>query len=206
MDRLRGLYVITPDGFEPDVLEVFVRSPGWCALQYRDKGVSDAVALAKGKKLLRHTRRWGIPLIINDHVWLVEELGAEGLHVGESDGGVAWCRGVLGGSVLLGSSCYNSKERATVAVRDGADYCSFGAFFATPTKPHAPRAGVDLLQWFREGSRFSGVSVFAIGGIEAPHCAHLVTHGADGVCVVRGVLGADDVLGASERYCEQLNL
>ncbi|MDI9348195.1 MAG: thiamine phosphate synthase [Methylacidiphilales bacterium] len=199
---LTGLYVITPDDFVPETLDVFDQSPGWCALQYRDKGATPEQARVRARALLKFTRKWGMPLIINDHIWLCLELGAEGLHVGEHDGDIGSVRKQLGKNIIVGSSCYNAQSRALAAMEAEVSYISFGAFFPTPTKPHAPRATHDLLSWAKDIS--GNCSVFAIGGIEPQHTRKLLGAGADGICVVRGILGASDYVASSEAYLKEL--
>ena len=86
------------------------------------------------------------------------ELGADGVHLGEHDGGIASARTLLGGDAIIGVSCYDDIERARTLVAQGADYIAFGAFFPSPTKPHARRAGIDLALRERK-------SVIAVAGL-----------------------------------------
>ena len=46
---------------------------------------------------------------------------------------------------ILGVSCYNEWARAEAGAAAGVDYLAFGAVYPSPTKPHAPRAGLELL-------------------------------------------------------------
>jgi thiamine-phosphate pyrophosphorylase len=93
-------------------------------------------------------------------------------------------------------SCYDSLERARAAAMAGADYVAFGAFFPSPTKPHAVRASPDLLRQ----SATLGVPRVAIGGITPDNAPSLVEAGADFLAVISAVFAAPDVRAAAQRF------
>ncbi len=194
----KGLYLITPDASEPERLLARVRPllPLAACVQLRCKSMDAARLRVAGTQLRQACRDAGVPLIVNDDPRLAADLDADGVHLGEHDGGIAQARAVLGAGKLVGASCYDSLARARDAVARGADYVAFGAFFPSPTKPHAARADAGLL---RDAAGL-GVPRVAIGGITPDNARPLVAAGADLVAVISGVFDAADPLRAARAY------
>lgn len=194
----RGLYLITPD--DPDPSSLLARTspllPYASCLQLRNKRM-DADTLAHTARTLRNAcRQTGAPFIINDDASLAADIEADGVHLGEHDGDVAGARRRLGPNAIIGVSCYDDIERARTLAAEGADYLAFGAFFPSPTKPDARRAGVELLH----GSAPLGLPRVAIGGITPDNAGPLVAAGADLVAVISGVFDAPDPAAAARAY------
>ena len=197
--RPRGLYAITPDDADTATLlarvEVVLRA-GATWLQYRNKPANNALRERQAVALLSACRAHGVPLIINDDWRLAAAIGADGAHLGEDDGDLAAARAALGDNAIIGASCYADAALARRAVDAGASYVAFGAFFPSPTKPHARRAAPQLLR----DSAGLGVPRVAIGGITADNARFLVTAGADLLAVVSGVFDAPDPAAAARAY------
>ena len=195
---LRGLYLITPD--EPDTARLLARVaavlPEACLLQYRNKQATHPLRRDQLTALRPLCRQAGIPLIVNDALDLAVESGADGVHLGEDDGGAAAARAALGESALIGVSCYDSLMRARDAAHAGASYLAFGAFFPSTTKPNARRATPDLLR----DSAALGLPRVAIGGITPDNARSLVKAGADMLAVISGVFDAPDPVAAARAY------
>ena len=165
-------------------------------LQLRNKLMTDATLREAGTLLRDACKEAGVPLIINDDAALALELGADGVHLGEHDGDIGSARALLGDNAIIGVSCYDDIERARRLVAEGADYIAFGAFFPSPTKPHARRAGIGLLR----GSASLGVPRVAIGGITPDNAGSLVAAGADLIAVISGIFDAPDPVIAARAY------
>lgn len=195
----QGLYVIT-DGPRPDLLEVVAEAiaGGARVLQYRDKTTDHPRRLDEARALRALCAARQVPLIINDDVALARAAGAAGVHLGEDDGDVAAARATLGENAIIGVSCYDSLQRARELTAAGADYIAFGAFFPSPTKPHARRASFDLLRQ----SAALGVPRVAIGGITPDNGGSLIDAGADYLAVISAVFGDPDVRDAAERFAQ----
>jgi len=195
----QGLYVIT-DGPRPDLLEVVAQAlaGGARVLQYRDKTTDPLRRLDEARALRALCSARQVPMIVNDDVALARAAGAAGVHLGEEDGDVAAARAVLGEDAIIGVSCYDSLERARELAAAGADYIAFGAFFPSPTKPHARRASFDLLRQ----SAALGVPRVAIGGITPDNGGSLIDAGADYLAVISAVFGDPDVQGAAKRFAQ----
>ncbi|HEY5802484.1 MAG TPA: thiamine phosphate synthase [Lysobacter sp.] len=193
-----GLYAITPD--DNDTARLLARveialAAGTTWLQYRNKSADAALRGHQARELLPLCRRHGVALIVNDDWRLAADIGADGAHLGEDDGELAAARAALPGAIL-GASCYADLTLAEQAAAAGADYIAFGAFFPSPTKPNARRAGLDLL---RDSARL-GLPRVAIGGITPDNARPLVEAGADLLAVISGVFDAADPASAVRRY------
>jgi thiamine-phosphate pyrophosphorylase len=195
----QGLYVIT-DGPRHDLIEVvaLALAGGARLLQYRDKTTDHLRRVDEARALRALCAARQVPLIVNDDVALARAVGAAGVHLGEDDGDVAAARAALGEDAIIGVSCYDSLERASELVAAGADYMAFGAFFPSPTKPHARRASFDLLRQ----SAALGVPRVAIGGITPDNGGSLIDAGADYLAVISAVFGDPDVRGAAARFAQ----
>ncbi len=192
-----GLYAIT-DGPRDDLLaacEAAIEG-GAVLLQYRDKTDDAARRLAEARALAELCARKQVALIVNDDVDLALASGAMGVHLGEDDANITSARAKLGPCAIVGVSCYDSIERARVLAADGADYLAFGAFFASPTKPHARKATPALLH----DAKVLGLPLVAIGGITATNGAALVDAGANYLAAITAVFGARDVRTAARSF------
>lgn len=196
-----GLYLITPDDSDPQRLlaRTLPLLPYAACLQLRNKRVEDATLRVMGRLLRTACADAGVAFIVNDDPVLAAELEADGVHLGEHDGSLADARARLGSNGIIGVSCYDDPQRARDAAAAGADYIAFGAFFPSPTKPHARRASPDLLRV----SAAPGLSRVAIGGITPDNAPALVAAGADLIAVIAGVYDAPDPVAAA-RACSSL--
>ncbi|HET7125806.1 MAG TPA: thiamine phosphate synthase [Lysobacter sp.] len=194
----RGLYLVTPDARGPARLRERVAPllPFAACLQLRCKSMEGDALRETASLLLTACREAGVPFIVNDDARLAREVGADGVHLGEHDGGIAEARALVGDDAIIGVSCYDDLQRARDAAAAGADYIAFGAFFPSPTKPNARRASTDLLR----ASAGLDLPRVAIGGITPDNAHPLVAAGADLVAVVSGVFDAPDPIRAARAY------
>jgi thiamine-phosphate pyrophosphorylase len=192
-----GLYAIT-DGPRTDLLDVASQAlaGGARLLQYRDLTADASRRLTEALALKQLCTTFRVPLIIDHDVALAVAVGADGVHLGKDDDGIAAARAVLGATAIVGMSCYGSLARARAAAAAGASYVGFGAFFPSPTKPTAARVDADLLRQ----SAALGVPRVAIGGITPENGASLVEAGADYLAAISALFGAPDVRAAAQRF------
>ena len=171
-----------------------VLEAGLACLQYRDKRDSApdrGLIAALGERC----RARKTAFIINDDWRLARAVGADGVHLGQSDGDVAQARAALGDEALIGVSCQDRIERARAALAAGADHVSFGRFFVSSTKPDAPAADPAVLGT----ARGLGAPVVAIGGITADNAPQLIAAGADLVAVSSALFRAPDGVACAYR-------
>lgn len=196
-----GLYAVTPDGLETPRLLMLAEAAlaaGISLLQYRDKSGDSVRRREQATALLALCRRHGTRLIINDDAALAREVDADGVHLGGEDGDLAAARALLGPDKLIGASCYADFARAQAAAAAGANYVAFGAMYASPTKPQAPRAPFNLVTRARQ--ELPGVQVAAIGGITLDNAAPVIAAGAQFIAVITDLFEAPDVTARAAAY------
>jgi thiamine-phosphate pyrophosphorylase len=197
---IHGLYAVTPDISDTNVLLRRVRlalQGGAQVLQYRNKTADAALKLAQAQALGQLAREFKTTFIVNDDAQLAAQVDADGVHLGGEDGSVAAARALLGSSRIIGVSCYNRLSLAHEAVRQGADYVAFGAFFSSSVKPGAVKADLALLQAAREEL---DVPIVAIGGITLQNAASLIETGAEAVAVITALWNAPDIEASAHGF------
>ena len=201
---LKGLYVITDKRLinRQDFIKTVGKSlkGGAKILQLREKDTDYDEIVYIGKQLLRLTTKYNVPLIINDFPEISLEIGAQGVHLGESDTSVTDARKLLGDKAIIGVSCYGIIERGIEALNRGADYLAFGTPYQTPTKPGRKPTPFTVLKEARR--KFNNIPLFAIGGITGENISDVLSTGVDGVAVITSVFGATDTEGATRLLAE----
>jgi len=150
------------------------------AFQFRVKDMDEHAAARLAAPLQAICQARDIAFIVNDSISLAKRLGADGVHLGQSDGNAKDAREALGQEAQIGVTCHDSRHLGLEAGEAGADYVAFGAFYPTTTKQVEHTAEPDLLTWWQ--SLFE-IPCVAIGGITAENCAPLVAAGADFLAV-----------------------
>ena len=194
------LYLISPQdvgGGFPDRLRAALGGGPVAAFQLRVKGVDPHALATLAEPLQRICADADVAFIVNDSVSLAKRLGADGVHLGQSDGDAREARSILGPSVQIGVTCHDSRHLAMDAGEKGADYVAFGAFYETMTKPSDYRPDPQLLSWW--ASLFE-IPCVAIGGITPGNAAPLIAAGADFIAVCQAVWGAGDPAGEVAKF------
>jgi thiamine-phosphate pyrophosphorylase len=184
------LYVVLearPHGGDPSGLLDAALRGGVDVVQLRDKELPDDELVRAAEPFTLACAAHGALFVLNDRPELVEQCGADGVHVGQGDASVAEARRVVGTERLVGLSASTRAELAAASA--DADYLGVGAIFGTPTKPDAEIGGLELVRAARELLR---VPWFAIGGVELDTVEAIVAAGAPGVAVVRAIRDAQD--------------
>jgi thiamine-phosphate pyrophosphorylase len=179
-------------------VEAAVRG-GVTAVQLREPVAEDDEVVALGRELAAVLRGTGVPLLIDDRVHLVDTIGAQGAHVGQSDLDPVAARALLGGERLLGLSVQTLEHvRAARLLPEGTvDYLGVGPVWPQRTKPDAAApVGVAGLERIVRASPWPCV---AIGGIDGPGVARVRATGAAGIAVVSAVCGRPDPADAARR-------
>jgi len=194
------LYLISPQevgGSFPDRLRAAVENVGVAAFQLRLKDVAEDELARLAEPLQRICADSDVAFIVNDSMALAKRLGADGVHLGQSDGDVRDARALLGPSAQIGKTCHDSRHLAMEAGEAGADYVAFGAFYPTTTKPSDYRPHPSILSWW---SAVFEVPCVAIGGITPDNARPLIDAGADFIAVCQAVWSADDTAAAVARF------
>jgi len=198
------LYLISPQevgGTFPDRLRSAVEPGIAAAFQLRVKNVGEHELARLAEPLQRICADASVAFIVNDSVSLAKRLGADGVHLGQSDGDIREARALLGPSAQIGRTCHDSRHLAMEAGEAGADYVAFGAFYPTTTKPSDYRPDPSILSWW---SALFEIPCVAIGGITAENSAPLVRAGADFLAICQAIWGREDPAAAVQAFAEVL--
>src|SRR5579884_2181747 len=190
-----------------DTAYLHERAPEWIAQQLCDGG-SDLIQLrAKNSSpdeirkmaatILPITRRAGVGLVINDHLSIATDIGAEFCHLGQEDFfGSGRTRvdelKIQNSKLQIGISTH-SPEQGQRALAAGPDYIAIGPVYATGTKPSAKPVTLDYVRWAAANVI---IPWFAIGGINLKNLDAVLSAGATRICVVSAILNERDVAGA----------
>jgi thiamine-phosphate pyrophosphorylase len=199
------LYLISPQeagGSFPDRLTAALEPGIAAAFQLRVKDVGEHELARLAEPLQRICADAAVAFIVNDSVALAKRLGADGVHLGQSDGDVREARALLGPSAQIGKTCHDSRHLAMEAGEAGADYVAFGAFYPTTTKPSDYRPDPSILSWW---STLFEVPCVAIGGITPDNARPLVKAGADFIAICQAVWGKDDPATAVRAFADVLS-
>jgi len=172
---------ITQAALEGGVTIVQLRAPEWHKRAW----------LALALDLLPITRRFGVPLIINDHIDVALACGAEGVHIGQKDLPPEIARKLLGPRALIGLSVSNEREVDNAdPLGTMIDYVGVGPVFDTPTKPDASAAlGTQGIAALCARSIHPTV---AIGGIQLSNADDVKRAKPGGIAVVSAICKAAD--------------
>ena len=161
---------------------------GVTCVQLREKSCSTREFLQEAEQLKKLLQPLGVPLIINDRVDIALAIGADGVHLGQSDMPICHARRLLGPDCLIGISAESIVD-AIEAEQQGADYIGISPVFSTPTKTDtAPALGLEGLSLIRERVL---IPLVGIGGINLANARQVIDAGADGVAVVSAVMAAE---------------
>ncbi|MFN2100858.1 thiamine phosphate synthase [Altererythrobacter sp. MF3-039] len=160
------------------------------AFQFRVKDHDQHEAARLAEPLQAICAERNVAFVVNDDVALAKRLGADGVHLGQSDGDPREAREILGREAQIGVTCHASKHFAMEAGEAGADYVAFGAFYPSQTKASEHRPEPEILEWW---SNLFELPCVAIGGITPQNCRPLVDAGADFLAVSGSIWGGDEV-------------
>jgi len=159
---------------------------GATLIQLRDKHATPRDFYRQAEAALQIARKHDVRLIINDRVDVALALGADGVHLGQTDMPVEAARRLLGERVIVGISTHNL-EQAKLAANMPVDYVAFGPIFKTSTKENPdPIAGLEALREVR--TIVGALPVVAIGGITLANAEEAWKAGADAVSSIAALV------------------
>lgn len=199
---MRGLYLVTDRALcgkrsVEDVVSMALRG-GASAIQLREKDASTREFVETAQRIKALTVAFKAALIINDRLDVALAVGADGVHIGQSDMPFAIVRKLLGPQAIIGLSV-ETWEDVEKACNLNADYLGVSPIFATPTKKDTKGPwGLEGLTRIRTTT---SRPLVAIGGLNANNAADAVRAGADAVAVVSAICAATDPLQATRDIC-----
>lgn len=163
---------------------------GVAALQIREKTLSDRDVW----ELARRARAILPPstvVLVNGRLDIALATGAGGAHLPADGVPLDALRRRFGplfeGALTLGRSTHQVEE-VEAALREGADYVTFGPVYATPSKEsYGPPRGLDELA---RAARLP-IPVYALGGVTLSRFGEVAEAGAAGVAGIRLFQGPD---------------
>ena len=161
---------------------------GATLLQLREKEKSTRDYIELAEKVHAITKRYNVPLIIDDRVDVALAIDAEGVHVGASDMPVATARRLMGADKIVGATA-KTVPWAMEAYEQGADYLGVGAIFPTTTKVITVLTATETL---RDICNTVPIPVNAIGGLNKDNIDVLEGIPLAGICVVSAIMKAED--------------
>lgn len=167
---------------------------GVTLLQLREKDKSTREYIALAQKVHEITRRYNVPLIIDDRVDVALAIDAEGVHVGASDMPVATARKLIDEDKIIGATA-KTVPQALEAWQQGADYLGVGAIYPTTTKVKTVLTSTDTL---RDICNAVPIPANAIGGLNQDNIDVLAGIPIAGICVVSAIMKAKDPKKAAE--------
>lgn len=178
------------ESFLAQLRRVAERKPKAVILREKDLAEEEYRALAKDVLAICHAAQ--VPCILHTFVDVAEELGVDGLNL-PLPVLREWCRQHDDGSALrsrfrvLGASCHSVTD-VREAASLGCSYVTVGHIYATACKKGLPPRGLVLL---RDCAVASPVPVYAIGGITRGRMPEVLAAGAEGACVMSGLMTRD---------------
>jgi thiamine-phosphate pyrophosphorylase len=174
-------------------------------IQLRAKNSSHQEIRRMAEKIIPITKRANVGLVINDHLEIALEIGAEFCHLGQEDFFDAGCKNVSelktqNSKLKIGLSTH-APAQAQRALDAGPDYLAIGPVYATGTKPGAKPVTLDYVRWAATNVT---IPWFAIGGVNLQTFDDVLAAGAKRICVVSAILNAADVTKACAEFRQRL--
>ncbi|MCR4757752.1 MAG: thiamine phosphate synthase [Butyrivibrio sp.] len=161
---------------------------GVTMVQIREKDKSTREYMELGQKVHEVTKKYGVPLMVDDRIDVAMAIGAEGVHLGQSDMPVDIARRIVGDKMIIGATT-KTVEQAKIAYEQGADYLGVGAIYPTTTKVKTVLTSVDTL---KDICRAVPIPANAIGGLNSSNLQILKGTPIAGICVVSAIMKSED--------------
>lgn len=201
----------------------------WVQLRMKNASVGEIRPVAlEAQRLCKEA---GAVFIIDDHVELVREIHADGVHLGKNDMPIDEARRVLGEDFIIGGTA-NTFDDVLSHWKNGADYIGCGPFRFTTTKEKlSPVLGLEGYEAIVEQIKSHNVTakrtdllnpagaetiisktesgkpilpIVAIGGITAEDIPAIMQTGITGIALSGTVLRADNPVVEMKRIIKML--
>lgn len=173
----------------------------WVQMRFKNQSTKDTFALAEAVKLL--CEEYLANFIVNDNLYLAQQIAADGVHLGLTDMNIAEARAILGSTKIIGGTA-NTFEDIENHIKNGSDYIGLGPFRFTSTKEKlSPILGLSGYVAIIEKMKNSNLTtpVYAIGGITLNDINPLMETGIHGIAVSGMITESDH----KKKLIQQLN-
>ncbi len=155
----------------------------WVQLRFKNASALKLFTLAEAVKFL--CEEYLANFIINDNVYLAQQLAADGVHLGLSDMKIEEARSLLGKTKIIGGTA-NTFEDVLQRFQEGCDYIGLGPFQFTETKAVlSPTLGIAGYENIINQMKAQNIEipVYAIGGIQLEDIDELMKTGIHGIAI-----------------------
>lgn len=173
-------------------------------VQYRCLTKTDVELITEINQIAAICDEWGATLIISNHYHLLDKVDAQGVHIEDFEADLKAIREHIGEDKTLGTSATNIESLLRVQATGVVDYCGYGPFAHTDTKPNnKPLLG---FEGYRQLERHRiDIPVIAVGGIRLTDVEPLLqTGGIFGIAVSAAVNKAIDPGRAVKEFYRKL--
>lgn len=173
---------------------------GVTLIQLREKERTTREYLELAREVHEISKKYNVPLIIDDRLDIAMAVDAEGVHLGQSDLPISLGRKLFGPDKIIGATT-KTVPQALEAYEQGADYLGVGAIFPTTTKVKTILTSTETLN---DICHAVPIPVNAIGGLNSENIDVLKGIPIAGVCAVSAIMKADDPKAASEKLSDAI--
>lgn len=193
IDIPKGLYGITGDNFANgksnyECVEEMIKG-GIKIVQYRDKFKSTREKVEEAKAIKKLCHKNNVLFIVNDDVAVAMLVDADGVHVGQDDMKPDDVRKLIGINKIIGLSTHSEEQGMAAYNNENIDYIGVGPIFPTTTKDTAP-VGLEYLEFAVKNLHLPFI---AIGGIKEDNIDEIIKRGAQRICLVSDIVGAENI-------------
>lgn len=201
----KGIYGITGDNFSNGRSNYFcveeMIKGGIKIVQYRAKTKDTREKVKEAREIRELCRKNGVIFIVNDNVDIALLVDADGVHIGQEDMHPDDVRKLIGDNKIIGLSTHSEKQGMEAYKNPNVDYIGVGPIFPTTTKDTTP-VGLGYLEYAVKNLDLPFV---AIGGIKAQNIDAIIAKGAQRVCLVSEIVGADSISDMARNLQEKFN-
>ena len=156
----------------------------WLQVRWKNAPENELINLCEISKQL--CSEYQSVCIINDHVQLAKEIGADGVHLGLNDRSIEEARHTLGENKIIGGTA-NTLSDVIQRINESCDYIGLGPLRFTITKEKlSPVLGFEGYQEIVDGLKEKSIDIpkiFAIGSVTLEDILPLQEIGIYGVAV-----------------------
>ena len=185
---INGVYTIIDPEQGSNIFELTkkVILGGVKIVQYRDKINIISQKIINANKIKHICEKYNVLFIINDSADLAKEVDSDGVHIGQNDDTVEYCKKTLSNEKIIGTS-NNNMEEIYQSIKANVDYLAIGKVFETSTMGKKDRNIVGL-ELIANAKKITAIPVVAIGGINKNNANKVIKSGADSICVVSEIV------------------
>ncbi len=160
---------------------------GVTLMQIREKEKSTREYIELATKVHELTKKYNVPLIVDDRLDVAMAINAEGVHLGQSDMPIKTARKLFGEDKIIGATT-KTVEQAKEAYEQSADYLGVGAIYPTTTKVKTILTSTETLDKI---CKAVPIPVNAIGGLNKDNIDILKGISISGICAVSAIMKAE---------------